>query len=383
MDSIYLDNNATTVIDADVVQAMSDAHRLRYVNPASQHEPGRRSRKRLELAREKIARPLGGDVSAVNGDQLVLTSGGTEANNLAIFGLTQRRAGAVAVSAVEHPSVLEAAAALAESGREVIVLPVDQRGVVDIEFCGSAFAQQNIALVSVMLANHETGALQPVPTIAGLARRNGALMHTDAVQAVGKIAVDVVELGVDALTFSTHKIHGPRAFGGLLLRPGVTVEPRLFGGAQQFGLRPGTECVATAIGGETAVEKACREQLVRGAEMAALRDRLEANLDADCPSVSVNGGATTRLPHTSNVAFPGLDRQALLMALDIEGVAAATGSACSSGSSEPSTVLAAMGLGDEIIGSSLRFSISPRTTREEIDRASATIARVARRLSGG
>lgn len=380
MNSIYLDHNSTTPIDPRVVDAMTRVQRDGLANPASQHHAGRRARRRLEEAREGIAALLGADVTSFQADRLIFTSGGTEANNLALLGLTagSQPAGEeplqVAVSAVEHPSVLETATLLLQRGLSVVRLGVSREGVVD-ERTLTAALEWPTSLVSVMLANHETGVLQPVDRLAAVCAAAGAPMHTDAVQAVGKWPVHFRELGVSAMTVTAHKLHGPPGIGALLVRHGVELEPILRGGFQQGGLRPGTESVALAVGFHEALRLAHSELERRMQTMTALRDQLAQALREKLPELVIAGEAAPRLPHTLNVAFPGVNRQALLMALDLAGVACSTGSACASGSSEPSPVLTAMGLPRDAIEGAIRLSLGAGTTAAEVAEASQRIIR--------
>jgi cysteine desulfurase len=392
MTPIYLDHNATTPLAPEAAEAIARCQREAWANPASQHAAGRRARALLEDAREGIAALLGADLAGRTPDRLLFTSGGTEANNLALLGLAEsaRRSGKeraqpddaphAIISSIEHPSVIGPAEELARRGWRVDRAAVTADGVVDaaalIERIGPA-----TRLVSLMLGNNETGALQPVQEIAlakSLRTGEGVIVHTDAVQVVGKLPVDFRDLGVDALSASGHKFHGPRGIGLLLLRHGVPIAPLHYGGAQQEGLRPGTEPVALAVGMHAALAAAVRDLAARAARMTALRDRFETTLAAELPGIVVHAGSAARLPHTSNIAFPGCDRQALLIALDLAGIACSTGSACASGSSEPSPALAAMGLPAGLLSSSLRFSLGAGTTAEEIDEAARRIVRICR-----
>ncbi len=403
---IYLDHNATAPILPEVAEAVRDAA-LRYGgNPASQHEPGRQARRALETARTRIGEILGASTEGMDADQIIFTSGGTESNNLALQGLLQPRAlpggkpelsqrsslpqrdprpeaGATGsrliISAIEHPSIARTAEHLASAGCRVEKLAVNRLGVVRIEHLESLLAG-DAQLVSVMLASNETGVLQPVAEIAALCRKRGVLVHTDAVQAVGKIPVHFRQLGVDALTAAAHKFHGPLGIGVLIVRHGVSLAPALHGGFQQAALRPGTESVALAIGMLTALESWQREAGARRLRLSALRDQLEQAILAGYPHAVLIGAEAPRLPHTSNIAFTGLDRQALVMALDLAGVACSTGSACASGSSEPSPALLAMGLSEEVISSSVRFSLGATTTAAEIAEATRRILSVCNHL---
>jgi cysteine desulfurase len=386
MPPIYLDHNATAPMLPEVADAVREAW-LRYTgNPASQHEPGRQARRALEAARESIANLLGAQTAGHETDQLIFTSGGTESNNLALTGLLNKAGDGIAglkprliTSSLEHPSVAACAAHLARNGVELIKLPVTPQGVTRHDALPDLLAD-NTRLVSVMLANNETGVLQGVAEIAALCRDSLVLMHTDASQAVGKIPVHFRQLGVDALTAAAHKFHGPAGIGILLIRHGVPLASSLQGGFQQTGLRPGTEPIALAVGMKTALELATRELDARRQRMTELRDQLERQILAGYADAVVIGADAPRLPHTSNIAFVGLDRQALVIALDLAGVACSTGSACASGSSEPSPALVAMGLPEAQISSSVRFSLGATTTPADIDEAVRRILNVCNHL---
>lgn len=378
MDQIYLDHNATTRIDPRVAQAIFDCHQAGHMNPASSHQFGQRSRRVVESARESLAQLLGAD-SGIRADQVLFTSGGTESNNLAILGLAGRRPGRVIISAIEHPSVMGPAEQLRRQGFEVDLLPVSSAGVVDLEWL-KKLLDPRTRLVSVMLGNNETGVLQPVAEIARLCQEAGVPMHTDAVQVIGKLPVDFRGLGVTSLALAAHKFHGPRGIGALLVRHQTQLAPQLFGGFQQGGLRPGTEPVELIVGLQTALELWRQEQVVRAERMQGLRDQFEQILLAELPDLIIHGRCSPRLPQTSNIAFPGLDRQVLLMALDLAGVACSTGSACSSGSTDPSPVLLAMGLPRQVVDSSLRFSLGAFTTAAEIVESAGRISRIVKDL---
>lgn len=384
MHSIYLDHNSTTPLSPDVAAAMAECDAAGYANPASQHAPGRRARHVVEEARDAIGRILGAEMSGHRPDRVIFTSGGTEANNLALLGLTAANEasgpGEIIVSAIEHPSVAEPARVLEQRGWTVHRLNVDRQGVVDLEALARLVNPQ-VRLVSTMLGNNETGVLQPVRQAAAICQAAGAPMHTDAVQVVGKLPVSFRELGVTAMTMSAHKLHGPRGIGALVVRDGASLSPLVFGGFQQGGLRPGTESVTLAVGLRAALEAWQRDHFARIDHMRSLRDHFEAALAAGYPQLVVNGRDAERLPHTSNLAFVGLERQPLLMALDLAGVACSTGSACASGSSEPSPVLLAMDCPDDVVASSLRFSLGAGTTVEEIDEAVQRILGVCAKLS--
>jgi cysteine desulfurase len=383
---IYLDHNATSPLSPAVAEAMAEFRRRGHANPASQHGAGREARRVLEQCRERVAHLVGADTESLRGDSVVFTSGGTEANALAILGLAEAAGGAspgrLIVSAIEHPSVAESASALEQRGWRVDRLGVDPTGAVRLEELERLLATPpRPAVVSLMLGNNETGVLQPVREAAVLCLQAGVPLHTDAVQAVGKIPVLFRELGVAALTLTAHKFNGPLGVGALVVRSGVAVAPQLFGGRQQGGLRPGTEPVELVVGLATGLAEAVGDA-ARAERMAALRDRLELGLRSAGVNIEVVGGLAARLPHTSCLALEGVDRQAMLMALDLAGVACSTGSACASGSSEPSPVLLAMGLDSAVVGSALRFSLGATTTGAEIDDAVGRISRVYRALYG-
>lgn len=378
---IYVDNNATTRLADEVAQAMSEAYAAGYLNPSSQHQLGQKARRRLDDARENILNLLGGETTRFQGDRLVFTSGGTEANNLSLFGLGKMPGGQVIISAIEHPSISEAAEQLRARGTIVRVLPVNADGVVQLDQLSDLLAEPT-RLVSVMLANNETGVLQPVTEISHICRQHGVPLHVDAVQGIGKIPVNFRSLQASAMTISPHKFHGPRGIGALVLDDRVKLNPAMFGGSQQLAMRPGTESVELTIGFETALKLAIGAISEAGIRMQFLRDRLEDTLLKDLGSdvMAINGRNALRLPHTSNIAFPGIDRQALVMALDMAGVACSTGSACASGSSEPSPTLIAMGLSEEVISGSIRLSLSRDTTEEEIDEVAKRISNCIKHL---
>jgi cysteine desulfurase len=375
MNPIYLDNNATTRIDPRVADAMQRCHLARHGNPASQHAVGRRARRVVENAREQIAKALGCQIDQTRADRLIFTSGGTESNNLALIGLAGNPPAEVLISEIEHPSILMAARHLMDRGFVVKPIPVTPDGVVRADLVQQLLSDRT-RLVSVMLGNNETGVLQPVKEIAQICHQQGIVVHTDAVQAVGKIPVDFAQLGVDALSLTAHKFHGPAGIGALLVRSGVPLNPILFGGFQQSGERPGTENVALTAGMHRAIELWQVESKQRLTRITSQRDRLENLIRREFPTAVVIGAAAPRLPHTSNIAFPGLDRQAITMALDLEGVACSTGSACSSGSAEPSRVLLAMGLPNPFVEGSVRFSLAADTTDADIDLAVSRICKV-------
>jgi cysteine desulfurase len=401
MQTIYLDHNATTPTRPEVIEAMARCWAAGHANPASQHQPGQQARRLLEDARSRIAELLGADLDRRQGDRLVFVSGGTEANNLAVLGIPQAGGGAnagprsrlvpesplngpsgpgrIVVSAIEHSSVLGPAEHLLEQGWRVDTLGVDANGVAAVDRLAPLLGDQT-RLVSVMLANHETGVLQPVAELAAVCQRAGVLLHTDAVAAVGKLPVHFGRLGVAAMSVAAHKFQGPLGIGALVLRHDVRLMPLMFGGHQEGGLRPGTQTVALAVGMQTALELSCREQEEHARRLTTLRDQFEAGLLAGYPGAVVHGAAVPRLPNTSNVAFPGLEGQILVLALDLAGVACSVGSACASGSSELSPTLRAMGLANDLVASSLRFSLGATTTPAEVAEAVRRVIDVCRQL---
>ena len=382
---IYLDNNATSLMDPMVVERMQELMRMRLANPSSQHASGRQARQVVERAREAILKQCGGRTQGMASDQLLFTSGGTESNNLAIFGLSENIPGAIVVSSIEHPSVLAAAEYLRSMGREIRFLPCSCDGIVCLDQLEEWLATQSmsgpIALVSLMLANNETGVLQPVARAAAMCHKSGVLIHTDAVQVLGKSELNFTDLDVDAMTITAHKLHGPVGIGALVLRHGVQLAPQTFGGFQQLGFRPGTEMPVLSGGFEMAVANANSNLNHRVATMKRLRDSLQKKIVAAIPNAIAVGAQADRLPHTLSIAFPGVDRQALQLALDMSGIACSTGSACASGSSQPSHVLEAMRLDPSIIRGGIRFSLSAETLEQEIDQAVESLTAIVQRLT--
>ncbi len=372
--TIYLDNNATTALDPRVLEAMAP-HFLAAGNAESRHSAGRRARKALEEATETVAEILG-----ARPDEVVFTSGGTEANNLAVSGLAVDEStppGRVATTAIEHPAVSGMVAHLEARGFVADVAPVNAEGIVDAERIAESFYDRT-RVAAMMLANNETGAIQPVARLADLAAARGIPVHVDAVQAVGRIPVDFASLGVATLAASGHKFHGPPGSGALLIRRGTRMTPRQYGGGQQRGLRPGTVAVPLAVGFAEALDLWRREREARietwRSLTARLVDGLRRAIGAD--RIVLNGPAdpNLRLPQTVNLGFPGIDGEALLMQLDLAGVAVSLGSACASGSTQPSPTLVAMGVPDDRLRSSVRFSLGAFTTREEIDQTVVHLA---------
>ena len=368
-----------------VVDRMRELMELRLANPSSQHAAGRQARQVVERARESILKECGGRNQGMASDQLLFTSGGSESNNLAIFGLSENIPGAIVVSSIEHPSVLAAAQYAGSRGREIRYLPCSYDGIVSLDRLEEWLATQStngpVALVSLMLANNETGVLQPVARAAAMCHESGVLIHTDAAQVLGKSELNFADLDVDAMTITSHKLHGPVGIGALLVRHGVQLVPQTFGGFQQLGLRPGTEMPVLSGGFEVAVANAKTHFANRVATMKRLRDSLQQKIVAAIPNAVAVGAQSARLPHTLSIAFPGVDRQALQLALDMSGIACSTGSACASGSSQPSHVLEAMLLDPSIIRGGIRFSLSAETLDQEIDQVVESLTDIVGRLA--
>ncbi len=376
MDSIYLDHNATTKPAEEVVAAMIQALRERWANPSSMHRPGQAVRRQVELARESVC-----DLISCRDRELVFTSGGTEAANLAISGslAAQSNRNVLVTSRLEHSTVREPAETLERRGTDVVWLANDGNGIVELDALRRLLAGRadEIALVSIMWANNETGIIQPIQEIGRLCREHGVRFHTDATQWVGKMPTDVSSMPVDVLSFSAHKFHGPKGIGALYVRSGVRIEPQLIGGPQERERRGGTENVPGIIGLGVAARLAKR--WLAGDDrrrLGTLRDSLEQRILGAVGEATVIGGDAPRLWSTSNIAFAKLEAEAILLMLSERGVCASAGAACSSGSMEPSTVLLAMGIPDQLVAGSIRFSLSRDTTADEIDRALEVIVPV-------
>ena len=358
---IYLDNNASTILDPEVRAAMDEAAGL-FGNPSSVHAEGRKARRAIEEARDEVAQLIG-----AHSDEVFLTSGGTEANAMAIFGAGLLGKGRIVCSGAEHPSVREAIESLAKrEGIEALAVNPEPSGSLDADRVAAAITP-GARLVSVMAANNEYGGVYPVGEIAREARARGVLFHTDAVQAAGRLPLDVNAWGVDLLSLSAHKLHGPKGAGALYVRKGTPLSPHTPGGGQEKRLRAGTENTPGLVGFGAAARLA-RSRLERdAAEMALLRDRFEGAVLAGVPGSRVIGASAPRLPNTSAIGFEGVSGEALLIRLDLEGVSVSVGSACSSGTLAPSPALLALGLTREEARGVVRFSLSRFTTEAEVD----------------
>ena len=371
-----MDNNATTAVHPAVLDSLRESLREVYGNASSIHKEGQTARRRIEDAREQVALLIGATAR-----EIVFTSGGTESNNAAIFGAaTDPDRHHIVTTAIEHPSVLEPVAELERRGHAVTIVPPSRSGEVPAAAVIDAL-RDDTRLVAMMLANNETGVVQPVAEVARVCRERGIHLHCDAVQAAGKIDVDVRTLGADTLALSAHKIHAPKGIGALYVRTGLALERHMFGGAQERRRRAGTENVplAAAFGVAAELARAAVEDRQSclssqtglsgqtGLSVLHLRDRLERDI-ASMLEVTVNGAAATRIPNTSSITFRDADAEGIVIGLDLNGVAVSTGAACSSGRVEPSHVLLAMGLTSDEARSTIRFSLSRFTTEEEIDR---------------
>jgi cysteine desulfurase len=375
---VYFDYNATTPLAPDVIDAVTAATRDEFGNASSVHHFGQRAKAALDEARSAVASLLHADPS-----EIVYTSGGTESDNFAIRGAaealepTGRRH--LIASAIEHEAVLNTLKALARRGWRTSLLPVGETGIVDPNRLRELVTKET-ALVSVMHANNEIGTIQPIAALAAIAHEQGALMHTDAVQTVGKVPVDVRALGIDLLSLSAHKFNGPKGAGVLWIKRGTRMLPILTGGKHERSRRAGTENVPALVGMGVAAQLAGAKLDAEAARVAALRDRLENAVLRAVPGTTLNGARTPRVPNTTNISFDRVEAESLLIALDLEGIAVSTGSACSSGTLEPSHVLRAMGLSSHRTQNSLRFSLGLFSTTEEVDRVIAVLPGLVQKL---
>jgi len=374
---IYLDYNATTPVDPAVLDAMLPYFAESFGNASSIHSPGQRARGAVDASRASVAALMGAKPS-----EIVFTSGGTESDNLALFGVvaaSQEPRKHIVTTAIEHHAVLNAAQALEKLGIAVTYVPVGREGVVDPEDIRRALKPETI-LISVMHANNELGTIQPIEEIGRIAAAAKVIFHCDAVQTAGKIPLDVNRLGVDLLTISAHKFYGPKGAGALYVRSGTPLEPQFHGGHHERDRRPGTENVPGIVGLGKAAELARKNMMTDCARITTLRNRLEDALLATCAEARVNGNRAQRVSNTSNISFHAAGGEALVIALDLQGIACSTGAACSSGAVGPSHVLMAIGLSPDEARSSLRFSLGRNTTLEEIDQAIALIPQAVERL---
>jgi cysteine desulfurase len=375
---IYFDHNATTPVAPEVVDRMAAVLREEYGNPSSVHHFGQRAKAAIDEARAAVAALIGGDAS-----EIVFTSGGTESDNFAVRGIaealepTGRRH--LITTTIEHEAVLNTVKALARRGWSTTALKIDQTGIASPDAVTDALTDHT-ALVTVMHANNEIGTIQPIAEIAGQAKARGAVVHTDAVQSVGKIPVDVKALGVDLLSLSAHKIYGPKGVGALWIRRGLRLMPLMTGGKHERSRRAGTENVAGIVGMGIAAQLARAKMMDEGVRLAALRDRLEEGVLAAVAGTAINGARSSRVPNTTNISFDRVEAESLLIALDLAGIAVSTGSACSSGTLEPSHVLKAMGFPAHRAQNSIRFSLGAANIDADVDRVIAVLPGIVDKL---
>lgn len=376
MRRVYLDHAATTPLHPKVLEAMLPFYNELFGNPSSIHQFGREVAIHVDKAREKVAKAI----NAGSPKEIFFTSGGTEADNLAIFGVAQalkNKGKHIITSVIEHHAVLDACEALEKEGYELTKIPVDENGTIDLEVLKSSIRTDTI-LITLMHANNEVGTIQPIKEVVKIAKEKGIYVHTDSVQTFGNIEVDVQDLGVDLLTISAHKIYGPKGVGALYIRKGTKIKSLVFGGGQERKIRPGTENVPGIIGFGEAAEH-CVATLKECENMVKLRDKLIEGL-LKMEDVKLNGHPTNRLPGNVNVSIEYIEGEALLLSLDMEGIAASSGSACTSGSLDPSHVLMAMGLSHQTAHGSLRLTLGKGTTEEDIDYCLKVVPEVVERL---
>lgn len=377
MRKVYLDNAATTALSPKVLEKMMPYLTDIYGNASSPHSFGQNARIGVEHAREQVARAINADPS-----EIVFTGCGTESDNTVLFGVAERYAKKgdhIITTNVEHHAILHSCAALEKKGIKVTYLPVDKDGLVTPEQVRDAITDKTI-LVSVMFANNEVGTIMPIPEIAAVCHEKGVLFHTDAVQAAGHIPIDVKAMGIDMLSISGHKFHGPKGVGVLYERKGIRLPSYIIGGEQEKGRRAGTENVAGIVGLGEALELAVTNMSETSARMTRMRDRLIEGIEATIPEVKLNGHRTKRLPNNVNFSIKYIEGESILLMLDMAGIAASSGSACTSGSLDPSHVLLALGLTHEIAHGSVRLTLGDDTTDEDIDYVLETLPKVAHRL---
>ncbi len=374
---VYLDHNATSPLDPRVLETMLPYYQSRYGNASSIHSFGREARAAVDEAREKVAGLIGAEEG-----EIVFTSGGSEADNFALKGVAyaqQDRGRHIITSSIEHQAVFNTCEYLEGKGFRITYLPVDKYGLVNPDDLKRAFTEETI-IVSIMLANNEIGTIQPIEELAGITRERNVCFHTDAVQALGKVPVDVNELGVDLLSLSGHKFYGPKGVGALYIRQGVKIDSLIHGGHHERQRRAGTENVPGIVGLGKAAELACRDRENWKEHLLHLRDKLEKGIGERIDYVKLNGDAEKRLPNTLNISFEFIEGESLIINLDLKGVAVSTGSACTSGSLEPSHVLLAMGVSPESAQGSIRFSLGKGNTEEDIDYVLQVLPEIVDRL---
>lgn len=377
MKRIYLDHNATTPLHPEVLEAMLPYYKEAFGNPSTIHSFGQETRKATDEARETVANLIG-----ASPEEIIFTSGGTEADNLALKGVPaalEKKGKHIITSSIEHHAVLSTLKYLEKRGYQVSFLPVDEHGWLDPGEVEEAITSQTV-LISVMYANNEVGTIEPISEIGEIAQKAGIYLHTDAVQTIGKIKVNVDDLKVDLLSLSAHKFYGPKGVGALYVRKGTRIYPLLHGGYQERRRRAGTENVAGIVGLGKAAEIAPKEMVQQSRRESNLRDRLEKMIRENINHCQLNGHPTQRLPNTLNISFEFIEGESLILNLDLKGIAASTGSACTSGSLEPSHVLMAMGVAPEIAQGSIRFSLGRDNRKEDIDYTVENLVEIVTRL---
>ena len=377
MKRVYLDNAATTKLIPEVLNEMMPYMTEVYGNPSSPHYFGQQSGAAVDKARQQVAKAIGAEAN-----EITFMSGGTEADNTAIRGIAERyskRGKHIITSAVEHHAVLHTCQYLEKQGYEVTYLPVDEYGMVTVDQVRDAMREDTV-LVTIMFANNEVGTIMPIAEIGALCRERGVFFHTDAVQAVGHVPIDVKAMNIDMLSMSAHKFHGPKGVGALYVRKGIIVPALILGGAQERNRRAGTENVPGIVGMGKAIELACDDLEEKGRKMMLLRDKLIREIPQRIPEVKLNGHPTKRLPNNVNFSIKYIEGESILLMLDLNGIAASSGSACTSGSLDPSHVLLAMGLTHEIAHGSVRMTLCDETTEEDIDYVLEVLPKVAERL---
>jgi cysteine desulfurase len=377
MRKVYLDHSATTPVRKEVLEAMVPYLSEVYGNASSVHAFGREARVAVENARETIANLIG-----ANPNQLYFTSGGTEADNLALFGTVrakEKKGKHIITSVIEHHAVLDSAYELKNRGYDVTYIPVDSDGIINVDDVKEAIREDTI-LVSIMLANNEIGTIQPIKEISKITKGKGIILHTDAVQAAGSMHLDVDDLGVDLMTISAHKFYGPKGVGALYVRKGARPKPLFFGGSQEKKVRPGTESVANIVGMAKAFELAVSEMDETNQRIKRLRDKLIKGVEDNISEVVLNGHREKRLPNNANISFLYIEGESLILSLDAKGVAVSSGSACTSGSLDPSHVLMSMGMDHQQAHGSLRMTLGRSTTEEDIDYVLEVLPEIVDRL---
>lgn len=377
MRKVYLDNAATTAVKPEVLEKMLPYFTDYYGNPSSLHSYGREAGKGVEAAREQIAKALGASVN-----EIIITAGGSESDNAVLRGVVtmkNRRGNHIITTAVEHHAVLHTCQQLEKEGIEVTYLPVDEFGSVTAEQVANAI-REDTALLSIMFANNEVGTIMPIAEIGAVCKQNGVLFHTDAVQAVGHIEIDVKAMNIDMLSLSAHKFHGPKGVGALYVRKGIRLPSFILGGGQEKNRRAGTENVPGIVGMGEAIELATKNIACNNAKITALRNKLMQGIEQSIPEVKLNGHPTNRLSGNVNYSIRYIEGESILLMLDLNGIAASSGSACTSGSLDPSHVLLAMGLEHEVAHGSLRLTLSDETSEEDIDYVLDVLPKIVERL---